>query len=141
MLIERESKKSELEWSGRTSQNTVVVFPKEHYTVGDFVDVKINECTSATLIGSPVGISETHIKNGIRSSYKAAVWDHWNESLCLTERLEKALRVAVTDISVLVTGESGVGKENIPKIIHQYSHQKTCQIYRCKLWSNSRRNY
>ena len=42
----------------------------------------------------------------------------------LNRALEKALRVAVTDISVLVTGESGVGKENIPKIIHQYSHRK-----------------
>ena len=58
VLIERESKKSKLEWSGRTSQNTVVVFPKENYSVGDFVDVKINECTSATLIGNPLGISE-----------------------------------------------------------------------------------
>ncbi len=38
--------------------------------------------------------------------------------------LEKAIRVAPTDISVLVTGESGVGKENIPKIIHQLSHRK-----------------
>ena len=42
----------------------------------------------------------------------------------LNRALEKALRVAATDISVLVTGESGVGKENIPKIIHQYSHRK-----------------
>ncbi|MDC1080856.1 sigma-54 dependent transcriptional regulator [Flavobacteriaceae bacterium] len=42
----------------------------------------------------------------------------------LNRALEKALRVSVTDISVLVTGESGVGKENIPKIIHQYSHRK-----------------
>lgn len=42
----------------------------------------------------------------------------------LNRALEKALRVAVTDISVLVTGESGVGKENIPKITHQYSHRK-----------------
>ncbi len=38
--------------------------------------------------------------------------------------IEKSLRVAATDISVLVTGESGVGKENIPKIIHQFSHRK-----------------
>jgi tRNA-2-methylthio-N6-dimethylallyladenosine synthase len=58
VLIERESKKSKHEWSGRTSQNTVVVFPKENYSVGDFVDVKINDCTSATLIGSPLRISK-----------------------------------------------------------------------------------
>ena len=38
--------------------------------------------------------------------------------------LEKAIRVAQTDISVLVTGESGVGKESIPKIIHSLSHRK-----------------
>ena len=42
----------------------------------------------------------------------------------LNRALEKALRVSATDISVLVIGESGVGKENIPKIIHQYSHRK-----------------
>ena len=42
----------------------------------------------------------------------------------LNRSLEKAVRVAPTDISVLVTGESGVGKENIPRIIHQLSHRK-----------------
>ena len=46
-----------------------------------------------------------------------------NSSL-LNVALQKAIRVAPTDISVLVTGESGVGKENIPKIIHQLSHRK-----------------
>ena len=39
----------------------------------------------------------------------------------LNRALEKSLRVSATDISVLVTGESGVGKESIPKIIHQNS--------------------
>lgn len=38
--------------------------------------------------------------------------------------IEKAIQVAPTDISVLVTGESGVGKESIPKIIHAQSHRK-----------------
>ncbi|AMC12258.1 AAA family ATPase [Lutibacter profundi] len=42
----------------------------------------------------------------------------------LNRALEKAIRVAPTDISVLVTGESGVGKESIPKIIHHLSHRK-----------------
>ena len=42
----------------------------------------------------------------------------------LNRAVEKAVRVAPTDISVLVTGESGVGKESIPKIIHQLSHRK-----------------
>ncbi|WP_275552663.1 sigma 54-interacting transcriptional regulator [Tenacibaculum piscium] len=42
----------------------------------------------------------------------------------LNRAIEKAIRVAPTDISVLVIGESGVGKESIPKIIHQLSHRK-----------------
>ena len=42
----------------------------------------------------------------------------------LNRALEKALKVAPTEISVLVTGESGVGKESIPKITHQFSHRK-----------------
>ena len=42
----------------------------------------------------------------------------------LNRAVEKATQVAPTDISVLVTGESGVGKESIPKIIHQLSHRK-----------------
>ncbi|TBN02730.1 sigma-54-dependent Fis family transcriptional regulator [Hyunsoonleella flava] len=45
-------------------------------------------------------------------------------TLALNRALEKAIRVAPTDISVLVTGESGVGKESIPKIIHSLSHRK-----------------
>ena len=42
----------------------------------------------------------------------------------LNRIIEKAIRVSPTDISVLVTGESGVGKESIPKIIHSLSHRK-----------------
>jgi len=44
--------------------------------------------------------------------------------LLLNRAIEKAMRVSATNISVLVTGESGVGKENIPRIIHQLSHRK-----------------
>ena len=57
VLIEKASKRSNEHWSGRTTQNTVVVFPKENYQVGDFVDVKIEDCTSATLLGTAVGHS------------------------------------------------------------------------------------
>lgn len=57
VLIEKVSKRSELKWSGRTTQNTVVVFPKQAYKIGDFVDVKITSCTSATLIGEAVQLS------------------------------------------------------------------------------------
>ena len=42
----------------------------------------------------------------------------------LNRAIEKAIQVSPTDISVIVTGESGVGKESIPKIIHQLSHRK-----------------
>lgn len=58
VLIEKESKRSNKAWSGRTTQNTVVVFPKEQYTPGDFVDVKIEACTAATLKGEAIGYSK-----------------------------------------------------------------------------------
>ena len=60
VLIEKSSKKSDAHWAGRNSQNTMVVFPKENYKVGDFVNVKITDCTSATLIGEAVGYSENN---------------------------------------------------------------------------------
>ena len=60
VLIEKASKKSDAEWAGRNSQNTVVVFPKEHYKVGDFVNVEILDCTSTTLLGKAVGYSENN---------------------------------------------------------------------------------
>ena len=58
VLIEKESKKSDEFWSGRTTQNTVVVFPKKKFSPGDFVDVRIENCTSATLIGNGLRISK-----------------------------------------------------------------------------------
>ncbi|RMB56540.1 tRNA (N6-isopentenyl adenosine(37)-C2)-methylthiotransferase MiaB [Dokdonia sinensis] len=58
VLVERESKKNENEWSGRNDQNIVAVFPKGDYKMGDFVNVKINECTTGTLIGEAVGYAE-----------------------------------------------------------------------------------
>ena len=54
VLIEKESKKSSSHWAGRNEQNTVVVFPKKSHKIGDFVNVKINDCTSATLIGKSI---------------------------------------------------------------------------------------
>jgi|TARA_R110002020_G_scaffold204528_1_gene408657 tRNA-2-methylthio-N6-dimethylallyladenosine synthase len=58
VLVEKESKKNPNQWSGRNEQSIVVVFPKENYKPGDFVNVKINDCTSATLIGNAVVSSE-----------------------------------------------------------------------------------
>ena len=58
VLIEGPSKRSDAHWMGRNSQNTVVVFPKEAYRVGEFVNVRIEDCTSATLLGTAVGLSD-----------------------------------------------------------------------------------
>jgi transcriptional regulator with PAS, ATPase and Fis domain len=42
----------------------------------------------------------------------------------LSRAIDIAIQVAPTDLSVLITGESGVGKESFPQIIHQFSHRK-----------------
>lgn len=47
----------------------------------------------------------------------------------LNRALEMAVAVAPTDLTVLVTGESGVGKDNIPKIIHQFSRRKNAKYF------------
>ena len=54
VLIEGASKRSEEFLSGRTSQNKVVVFPGENSKKGEYVNVAIDRCTSATLIGRKV---------------------------------------------------------------------------------------
>jgi tRNA-2-methylthio-N6-dimethylallyladenosine synthase len=58
VLVEKISKKSTEEFSGRNSQSITVVFPKETYQIGDFVNVKITSCTSGTLKGIAVGYSD-----------------------------------------------------------------------------------
>jgi tRNA-2-methylthio-N6-dimethylallyladenosine synthase len=60
VLIEGTSKKNPNEWKGRNTQNTVIVFPKEQYKMGDFVMVKVEDCTSATLKGTAVGYSDNN---------------------------------------------------------------------------------
>jgi tRNA-2-methylthio-N6-dimethylallyladenosine synthase len=54
VLIEGTSKRSEDDWFGRTSQNTVVVFKRGNEKPGDFVKVRITDCTTATLLGERV---------------------------------------------------------------------------------------
>lgn len=53
VLIEGDSKKSDQDWMGRSSQNKVIVFPKENYPLqkGDYVNVQVTDCTQATLLG------------------------------------------------------------------------------------------
>ncbi len=54
VLIDNVSKRSKLKLSGRNSQNKVVVFPKENFNIGDYVTVRITDCTSATLMGDAI---------------------------------------------------------------------------------------
>ena len=54
VLIESRSKRSDEFYSGRNSRNKVIVFPKSHYKIGDYVNVKVDNCTTATLIGKIV---------------------------------------------------------------------------------------
>jgi len=51
VLVESFSKRSANDLAGRNSQNKMVVFPKKNFKVGDYVQVKITDCTAATLIG------------------------------------------------------------------------------------------
>ena len=51
VLVDKSSKKSNDFWSGRTGENNVVVFPKQNFSPGEIVNVTIEDCTSATLIG------------------------------------------------------------------------------------------
>ncbi len=54
VLIEGDSKKSDQHWMGRNTQNAVAVFPKGDEKIGDLVQVRIDDCTSATLIGTRI---------------------------------------------------------------------------------------
>jgi len=56
VLIEGNSKKSDVQWMGRSSQNKVIVFDKKNHSLkkGDYVHVKVNSCTQATLLGEIV---------------------------------------------------------------------------------------
>ncbi|MEO6316704.1 MAG: tRNA (N6-isopentenyl adenosine(37)-C2)-methylthiotransferase MiaB [Chitinophagaceae bacterium] len=53
VLIEGNSRKSDAHWAGRTDHNKVLIFPKEQYDLdkGEYVMVKVNECTAGTLLG------------------------------------------------------------------------------------------
>jgi len=54
VLVEGTSKRSDEQLQGRNTANKVVIFPKENFKKGDYVDVFVEECTGATLIGKPV---------------------------------------------------------------------------------------
>ena len=52
VLVEGTSKRSENQLFGRNSQNKVIIFPRGEHRVGEYVDVTVNDCTPATLLGS-----------------------------------------------------------------------------------------
>ncbi|ARA94354.1 MAG: tRNA (N6-isopentenyl adenosine(37)-C2)-methylthiotransferase MiaB [Bacteroidetes bacterium] len=55
VLVEGPSKRSEAQLSGRADNNKMVVFDRQDFRPGDYVHVRITDCTSATLIGEPLG--------------------------------------------------------------------------------------
>jgi tRNA-2-methylthio-N6-dimethylallyladenosine synthase len=61
VLIEGESKRSEHDWTGRSSHSKVIVFPKENFGLkkGDYAWVKVHDCTQATLLGNIVELPAT----------------------------------------------------------------------------------
>ena len=118
ILVEGVSKKSDNELFGRNTQNTVVVFPRENYKAGQYVNVEVYECTSRYIERKGNWLSM--IKHAdIKQRFGIL-----GNSPKLDRAIEVALQVAPTDISVLITGESGTGKEAMPKIIHHSSQRK-----------------
>src|SRR5690606_21473503 len=59
VLVEGFSKRSEDFLQGRNSANKVIVFPREGYSKGDYVNVKVEDCTAATLMGRVTSLPET----------------------------------------------------------------------------------
>ena len=56
VLAEGISKRDENDFRGRNSQNKVIIFPRENFKIVDYIKVKVEKSTSATLIGKAVGI-------------------------------------------------------------------------------------
>ena len=61
VLAEGPSKRSDAQLCGRTDTNKMVVFDRERYAKGDYVDVRITGCTSATLLGEALGVAESTV--------------------------------------------------------------------------------
>jgi tRNA-2-methylthio-N6-dimethylallyladenosine synthase len=55
VLIEGHSKKSTLDWKGRSDQNSVTIFPCEDYKIGDLVNVMVERATTTAMIGKAIG--------------------------------------------------------------------------------------
>ncbi|AFM05201.1 tRNA-N(6)-(isopentenyl)adenosine-37 thiotransferase enzyme MiaB [Bernardetia litoralis DSM 6794] len=57
VLVEGESKRSDKDLQGRTTDNKVIIFPRENYEKGQYVNVSVHDCTSATLFGKAIEIA------------------------------------------------------------------------------------
>jgi tRNA-2-methylthio-N6-dimethylallyladenosine synthase len=57
-LVEGTSKKSANDLRGRNDENMVVIFPKENYKPGDYVDVIIEKSSTTSLVGKAIGKAE-----------------------------------------------------------------------------------
>jgi len=55
VLVEGPSKKSDLDWMGRSDQNSVTIFPCENYKKGDLVNVLVERATTTAMIGKALG--------------------------------------------------------------------------------------
>ncbi|MCH8244988.1 MAG: tRNA (N6-isopentenyl adenosine(37)-C2)-methylthiotransferase MiaB [Bacteroidetes bacterium] len=72
-LVEGPSRRSDEQFSGRSDTNKMVVFDRESFSIGDYVDVRVTSCTSATLRGKAVNKS----RNGFRTvSESAGINEH-----------------------------------------------------------------
>ena len=123
VLIEGDSKRSADDWMGRNTQNKVIVFPKENsnFKKGDYVMVKVTDCTQATLLGKLDELRKNTMADiqSIKNRFGII-----GNSPALNYALQVAVQVANTDLTVLIVGESGVGKEVFSMIIHSLSARK-----------------
>jgi transcriptional regulator with GAF, ATPase, and Fis domain len=120
----------------------------EGQKIGDFVTVFVEDCTQGTLLGKRF---KNYNLEFLNSNFKSQLnyerltihkksFRNYRKFPALNRALEKAIQVAPTDISVLVIGESGVGK-NYPENYSFRIKKKTSALYCCKLWCNPGRNH
>ena len=123
----RVSKRSKEDLQGRTSSNKVVIFKNRGFKKGTYQNVKINSCTSATLLGNyklnKMDYREEAEVQNIKQRFGII-----GVSPKINNAIRTAIQVAPTDMSVLISGESGVGKESFSKIIHSLSRRKHGQF-------------
>lgn len=89
-----------------------------------YVNIRCDKVTSALLATVKTTQMDSAELQRLKNQY-----DIIGNDAALNRALEMAVAIAPTDLTVLVTGESGVGKENIPNIIHRYSTRKNAKYF------------